>query len=417
MQKTMVRRVGALVLGMALFGAACGDDDDAGTAATTAAPAAETTAAATETTAAATDTTAAAGGGGGDLGTPTGATCDGVSLAYFGPLTGDAANLGINIQKGAVLAIDLFNAANPDCQVELVDFDSQGSPDQAPALAAEAINNEAILGIIGPAFSGESAATGDAFNEAGLATVTASATNPTLAENGWATWNRLLGNDALQGPGVSKYISETLGSTSVFVVDDASEYGKGLADIVRGDLGAGAIGSSQVQVGDTDFSSVVTAANDSGADTVFFGGYYAEAGLLVKQLREGGFEGTFVAGDGVKDPGFIDTAGDAAEGAIITCTCAPPELSPDFLAAYQEANGGDDPQTYGAEAFDAANIFLSGLAEGVTDRAGMVEYARSFTGPGVTKDIAFDDTGEITGGAVYSFKVEGGVIVGEGLIE
>jgi len=414
MQKTMVRRVGALLLGLALFGAACGDDDEEGTADTSAATP-ETTAGGAETTAASTDTTTA--GGGGELGTPTGATCEGVSLAYFGPLTGDAANLGINIQKGAKLAIDLFNEANPDCQVELVDFDSQGSPDQAPALAAEAINNEAILGIVGPAFSGESAATGDAFNEAGLATVTASATNPTLAENGWATWNRLLGNDALQGPGVSKYISETIGSTQVFVVDDASEYGKGLADIVRADLGASVVGSAQVQVGETDFSSVVTAANDSGADTLFYGGYYAEAGLLVKQLREGGFEGTFVAGDGVKDPGFVDTAGDAAEGAIITCTCAPPELSPAFLTAYQEANGGDDPQTYGAEAFDAANIFLSGLAEGVTDRAGMVEYARNFTGTGVTKEIAFDDTGEITGGAVYSYKVEGGLIVGEGLIE
>lgn len=419
MQRTMVRRVGALVLGLALFGAACGDDDDAGTSETTVAPAAETTAAAADTTAAGAETTAAGAdtttGGGSE--TPTAVTCDGVKLAFFGALTGDAANLGINIKNGAALAIDQFNEANPDCQVELVELDSQGSPDRAPDLALQAINDDGVLGIIGPAFSGESAAAGPAFAEAGLATITPSATNPPLAENGWPTFNRILGNDFVQGPGDAVYIRDTVGAQAVFVVDDQSEYGKGLGDIVRDELGDTVVGSDTVQQGQTDFASTVSAVTGASADAVFYGGYYAEAGLFLKQLREGGYEGAFVAGDGVKDVGFVEAAGAAnAEGAVVTCTCAPPESAPEFAEAYEAVYGGP-PQTYGAEAYDSANIFLAGLADGVTDREGMVEFARGFTGPGVTKEIAFDENGEVTSTDTFAYEVLGGEIVTVGLIE
>ena len=68
------------------------------------------------------------------------------------------ANLGINIQKGAELALDQFAEKNPDCKVSLTDYDSQGSKDQSPALAKKAIDDKAVVGILGPAFSGESRA-------------------------------------------------------------------------------------------------------------------------------------------------------------------------------------------------------------------------------------------------------------------
>ena len=69
------------------------------------------------------------------------------------------------------------------------------------------------------------------------------------------------------------------------------------------------VDTDTIQVGDTDFSATVTKVTSSKADTVFFGGYYAEAALIVAQLRDGGFEGTFVVADGVKDPGYLE-AGD-----------------------------------------------------------------------------------------------------------
>ncbi len=350
------------------------------------------------------DDEASGGGGGGE------AACD-VKLAFFGPQTGPAAGLGAPIIDGAQLAIDQYNE-DADCKVGFEKIDSQGSPDQAPSLATEASNNEAIIGIVGPAFSGESAAAGPIFAEAGLPTITPSASNPALSENGWDTFHRALGNDATQGPAAARYIKDTLKAKSVFVMDDASEYGAGLAKIVQDSLGDLVVDTDTIQVGQTDFSASVTKVNASKADTVFFGGYYAEGGLIIRQLRAGGFKGTFVVADGVKDPGFIEGAGKAAEGTIITCPCIPatdPAVA-EFAKAF-ESEFGDPPGTYAAEAYDSANIFLDGIAEGIDNREDMLKFVNDYDEPGITKQLNFDETGEPSDVHIYAYKVENGEIV------
>ncbi|HEX6755393.1 MAG TPA: branched-chain amino acid ABC transporter substrate-binding protein, partial [Mycobacteriales bacterium] len=181
------------------------------------------------------DTSNNAGGGGGG----TNAAC-GKSIGFFGALTGSAANLGINIKDGAKLAVDQYNTANPNCKVTLKEFDSEGSEDKAPAIATQVINDASVIGVVGPAFSGETDATGDAFNEAGLPTISASATRPSLADQGWKTFHRILGNDASQGPSAGRYIKNTLKATKVFVIDDSSAYGTGLADEVKKVAGSAA---------------------------------------------------------------------------------------------------------------------------------------------------------------------------------
>jgi len=349
------------------------------------------------------------GGSGGD------AACD-LSLAFFGPETGDAAGLGKPIIQGAQLAIDQHNE-DADCKVKYVKYDSQGSPDEAPALATEAAGDESVIGIVGPAFSGESAAAGDTFAEAGLPTITPSATNPTLADNGWDTFHRALGNDATQGPAAARYIKDTLKASTVFVIDDASEYGAGLAGIVEKDLGSAVKGTDTIQQKQTDFSATVTKVTDAKPDAVFFGGYYAEATILIGQLRDGGFDGTFVVADGVKDPAFLD-AGKAAEGTIITCPCIPdtdPAVA-DFAKQYQD-KFGEAPGTYAAEAYDAASIFLAGIEDGVDNRADMLKFVNDYDEKGITKQLKFDDKGEPADVHVYAYTVKDGAIVPEGEIK
>jgi len=405
MKKTRLVRAAALAVSLAFVAAACGDDSDSGSTE-------DTTAAAEETTTG--DTTAPAEGGE----AAGGATCaEGTSIAFFGALSGDAGNLGQNIKKGAELAVAQFNAANAGCQVTLKEFDSQGSPDQAPALATEAIADAAILGIVGPAFSGESKAVNPLFDEAGLAIITPSATNEALNDNGWKIFHRALAGDDKQGPGIVAYIQNKLAAETVGVIDDASEYGKGIADIVREGLGDKVVASDSIDPAAADFSAAVSKMKDAAPAAIFFGGYYAEAGKLAKQLRDAGVESTLVFGDGVKDIGYIEAAGPAAEGSIITCTCADGGSNADFAAAYGELFPGETPQTYAAEAYDAANAFLAGIASGAADRAAVLEFLKSYDAAGVTKQIKWDETGEVAGNAVYSYKVEGGAIVVEGLIE
>jgi branched-chain amino acid transport system substrate-binding protein len=352
-----------------------------------------------------------ASGSGGNAG-----SCEDVAIGYFGALTGAAANLGINIRNGVELAVDQFNEENDDCQVGLEEYDSAGDPNQATGLATQAIGDETVIGIVGPAFSGESETAGPIFAEGGLPTITASATNPSLSTNGWDTFQRILGNDDSQGPAAAAYISDVLKSEKVFVVDDASAYGKGLADIVNEALADKVVGDDTIQTGQTDFSATVTAIRGSGADAVFFGGYYAEAGLLVQQMRAGGVDATFVVADGVKDPGFIEAAGDAAEGTIITCPCLPPEESQDFFDAYQEAYG-TAPATYSAEAYDAANVFLEGIKDGNTDRESLLDWVNNYDGEQTTKTVKFGEDGEVENISVWAYKVENGEIVADQEIE
>jgi branched-chain amino acid transport system substrate-binding protein len=370
---------------------------------------------------------AACGDDGGSTGstTPSGGKCTaGLSIGFFGALTGDAANLGLNEKRGLDLAVAEFNEKNRDCQIKVEPYDSQGDPKVAPNLAKSAIDNKAVVAIVGPAFSGESKAANPLFNEAGMPLITPSATNPTLSEQGHKVFHRALGNDNSQGPAAALYIKNTVKAKQVAVVDDGSEYGKGLADIVKKDLGAIVKATDQVKAGATDFAGTVTklkGANLTDTDAIFYGGYYQEAGLLLKQLRDAGVKGVFVAGDGVKDDGFVKAAGAAAEGAVLTCPCSPLSAIKDgaaFSAKFKAKFPDGDPEgTYSAETYDAANFFLAAIAAGNVTRETINTYISTKSWEGLTKTLKFDAKGEVSGVTVYASKVTGGKIVSAGAIK
>ena len=107
--------------------------------------------------------------GGGD--TATGSDC-GQKIAFFGALTGGNAQLGINIRDGAKLAVDQYNQQNADCKVELVEKDSAGDPAQASGLATSLVQDAKVLGVVGPAFSGESKVANPILSKEGVVIIT-----------------------------------------------------------------------------------------------------------------------------------------------------------------------------------------------------------------------------------------------------
>ncbi|MET7376947.1 branched-chain amino acid ABC transporter substrate-binding protein [Micromonospora arida] len=349
-----------------------------------------------------------AAGGGGDA-------C-GSKIAFFGALTGSSAALGINENNGVKLAVDKYNKENADCKVELASLDSQGSPDQAPGLAQKAIDDTKILGVVGPAYSGESEAAGPLFNEAGLVTITPSATRPSLADQKWKTFFRAVGNDFSQGPAAGNYMKNVMKADKVYVIDDQSAYGAGLADEVKKVLGPAVVGSDKVQ-GEgkqTEFSGVVTKVKAANVKAIFYGGYYQEAGLIRKQLTAAGVTAPLVAGDGVNDGAYITSAGQAAaEGTILTCPCQPAaEARGTFVQEFKALNG-TDPGTYSDTAYDAANILLAGIKAGKNTREGLLEFVKGYSGEGVAASYKFTETGELDPAQVkvWAFKVTGGKVV------
>jgi branched-chain amino acid transport system substrate-binding protein len=333
------------------------------------------------------------------------AQCPPVSIAMAGALTGPDAALGINIKNGAQLAIDKHNAANPGCQVQLKTFDTEGDPQKATQIAPQIINDAFTIGLIGPAFSGETSATGPVFNQAGLVAATASATNVTLSEKGWKTFFRGLANDGVQGPAVANYMKNTLGYDKVCVVDDSTDYGRGLAQSVRETLGPVADSSCNISVkkGDKDFSAAVTQIKGASPKAVFFAGYYAEAAPLTQQLRDGGFEGTFVTDDGAKDPEYVKQAGSSSKDALISCPCGP--ATGTFAEEYNR-KFNQEAGTYSAEGYDLGTILLKGIDSGSITRPALLEYVRNYNGQGVGRNYQWGPTGELTTSLIWMYKVQ-----------
>lgn len=340
------------------------------------------------------------------------ATCSGVNLAFGGAETGADAQLGLNILYGVETAINAHNQANPGCQVQLKKFDTQGSATVAPGLVTQMASEQDIIGAVGLAFSSESAATGSIFQQAGLVHVTASATNPTLTQQGWTTFFRGLGNDNAQGPAAAKFITGTLKDSKVCVVQDDSAYGKGLAASITPALGANndSACNDKVTTGQKDFSSTVNKIIAAKADSIFYSGYYAEAAPLDQQLVQAGFKGTFIGPDGVKDPQFLKLAGSAASNAYFTCPCTDGALVPSFASAYQKVANAS-PGTYSVEGYDIATILLKGIDAGNTTRAKLLAYVKNYSGDGLSKHFQWGPTGELSSVQVYAYAVKNGKIV------
>jgi branched-chain amino acid transport system substrate-binding protein len=335
----------------------------------------------------------------------------GYKIAYFGALTGSSANLGVNIEQGAELAVKQYNQKNGANCVTVVKFDSQGDPAVAPGLARQLVTDKKILGIVGPPFSGESEAADPIFNDAGIPLITPSATRPSLSTHGWKVFHRAVANDAAQGPGAANYIKNVLKAQKVFVADDQSAYGAGLADVVKQKLGSAVVGTDKTAADgkQTDFSATVQKIVASGATAFFYGGYYQNAGLLRKQLSDAGWKGTLVAGDGTNDPGFAKAAGNAAAaGSIVTCPCSPSsKASGSFVTDYKAA-WNTDPGTYSDVAYDAMNIFLQGLDAGNTTPDKMQSYVSAVNYTGVANTYKFTSTGELDPSKikVWAFKFD-----------
>jgi branched-chain amino acid transport system substrate-binding protein len=338
-----------------------------------------------------------------------------VEIAYLGPLSGPSANLGDNIRAGVLLAVERFNAAHSGCPVRVAEYDSQGDPKQAPALAQRLVDNPDVIGVVGPAFSGESESADPLLNQGGVAIITASATKAALSTQGWRTFHRIIGSDAVQGPAAGRFIATTLGARRVFVIDNSQAYGVGLADEVSAVLGTRVVQRATVAAGRLDYADTAAQIRAAAPDAIFFGGYYQEAGALLRQVRAAGVSATFASGDAVKDGGFLRDAGPAAEGAVITCACTPPEhAGPDFTTTYTR-RFGRPPGTYSAEGYDAAQVFLAGIEAGRLTRAAMVAFVDTYNGHGLTGPISFDEHGELAGTAVtvWAYRVRNGAIVAD----
>jgi branched-chain amino acid transport system substrate-binding protein len=244
----------------------------------------------------------------------------------------------------------------------------------------------------------------------------------TLGEKGWKYWHRILPGDRIQGTGIGEFIARALSAKKVFVIHDNQDYSKGIADFVTAALkGKGVtVDTDVIDPQGSDYASTVNKVKPAAPDAIFFGGYYAQAGRLLKQLREAGVKARFLSGDGSLDPGLAKGAGGTnADGAIVGCPClvdptgASNEKSKKFATDYK-AKYNAAPAIYSAEGYDAATAFIEAIKAGKTTADDINTFLKTIDVPGVTKTIKFGPNGEPAGGDVfvYLFKGPGYTLLG-----
>jgi branched-chain amino acid transport system substrate-binding protein len=364
-----------------------------------------------------------AGGLGGGGGASGGASNQTYKVGFIGALSGPNAQLGINERNGAQLAVDEANASGKfKFKITLVPADSEGDPAKAPAAAQQLISDSQVIATVGPAFSGESEAVDPTFCAANppMPIVTASASKGTLQTHGWKCWHRIIPNDNVEGTQGADWLART-GAKKVFVLNDLSAYGQGVAQTMAKELKAKGVTVVTKGVDGTttkNYNPIAQTIAASGADALFYGGYDAQAALLAKALVTAGFKGRTVTGNGGKSSVFTKNAGSAGNGWYFTCGCQDATTAPSakaFADAYQK-KFNTPPSTYSPEAYDATNLIIDAInkasASGAATRTSVLTALNSENFQGITTTIQFAPNGELTTSSlvVNLYRQEGGTI-------
>jgi branched-chain amino acid transport system substrate-binding protein len=350
------------------------------------------------------------------------------TIAFEGPLSGANAQLGINEVDGAKLAVAQANSSNKfGFKVKLITADDQGDPLKAPAAANQIIGNAAVLGEVGPSFSGATLAVGKTYAAAGMAMITPSATNATIQTQGFKTFYRIVPNDNVEGSQGADWLARK-GITKLFVLQDLSAYGKGVGDTVAKEAKAKGISVTEQGLDGTttkNYNPIAQTIANSGATALFYGGYDAQAALLAKALKAAGYKGVAVGGNGIKSSVFTKSSGAAGSGWFITCGCQDATVAPQsksFASAYQTMFKTPS-STYSPEAYDATNALLTAIEaaakSGTPTRASVNTAVKGLDYKGLTTTVKFQSDGDLESSVqvVNLYKDEGGNIVELGNIQ
>lgn len=347
-------------------------------------------------------------------------------LGYQGPITGPEAIIGIDQMNAVKYAIKKFNLENPNIQVKLVEIDDQGDPAIAIKVAPAVGGNNLVLGIVGPAYSASTITSLPYYKAGGLTLISPSATrisltNPASADFGGPIFHRMSSSDAKQGSSLTDLALTDVTAPKIFLVDDRSSYGVDLASYVKSSIfsvaGATLVGTASVFSTETDLLPTIAKIKATGANVVIYLGYFPQAAILVRQLRESGSKAIFASGDGVLVPEFIKLAGNSSEGARITGVAGLADVSQSEESNYVKLMGSSSGY-YAVESIDATNIYLSGILAGATTREKMLAYVKKYSGVSVKgNSIRFTTTGDLATDSFTKFQVIGGVFKAMGQVQ
>ena len=348
-----------------------------------------------------------------------------IKMGMGAPLLGDYSMFGIDISQGVALALALDDGFE-GWDYELVAEDTGGLPEGGAAVANKMVTDPTVVAIAGHIFTGSTDAAMPTYEKAGIPMMSPSATNPELTQKGSAVFNRLATTDADQGAAAADLLYNYLGYRKIAAMHDGSTYGQGLADVVKEEFetyGGEVVAYEAITPGEADYVAPLSAVAAAEPEAVFYGGYAAEAIVMVNQWSQAGLDGVqFFGCDGTYGVEFTEKTGPNGENAIAASLVPPDSEEKSAVdAAYAEKYGMDagELSAYSWAAYDTGNFLITAIesvafvenSKVYVPRGALVEAVRASKLVGLTGLIECDEIGECNASGPTFYKVVDGAWV------
>ncbi len=321
-------------------------------------------------------------------------------LGLAAALTGADGTFGSTMIQGAQLAVEEWNARGGVLGKQIVSVarDDEGKPEKAVTVAQE-LASQGVGAVVGHFNSGCSIPASSIYSQYGIVQITPSSTNPELTNRGLETVFRNVGRDDQQGAIAGLFMRQKLGMKKIAVLHDKLAFGEGIAREVKRSfegVGGEVIVFDGMSSTELDFRANIAAIKASGAEGIFWGGMYSQAGPLFNQLRQAGLEIPFVAADGSYSQPLIDTVG--ANPSKLYLTYGPDytklAAAQPFLAKYHQRYGQEG--AYSVYAYDAVNILLTAITDAqTTDAKAVAQKLRTRAFETCLGTVEFDSRGDL----------------------
>lgn len=318
---------------------------------------------------------------------PTEVTYDGeIKIGILVPTTGSEATYGKDMENSFNMAADEINAKGGIMGKKIVTITGDDACDpQMATAAANKLVSSGVVAVVGGYCSGATLPTLSIFNDAQLPFIITAANSSKLADTNPGNSFQTNGTAANQ---VAKAIEmwQAGGVKSIVIVNQGDGYSADLAALAKTEYekaGGKVLAVEIMNKGEQDTSALVTGIKAKNPDLVFWTAYFADGGILIKQLRQGGYAGKIMVGDGSCDPKLMEIGGSATDGTQVLSSPNPAFL-PDaqaWVASYK-AKYNQDPGPYSALSYDGMNL----LADAYT-RANSMDFAAVVTALQATKDL------------------------------
>ncbi|MDR3600192.1 MAG: ABC transporter substrate-binding protein [Desulfosporosinus sp.] len=289
-------------------------------------------------------------------------------------LSGGTAMFGQAAKNAITLAFDQQNAKGGVLgrQLELVAADNKSDAGESTAAVTKLVTQDKVVAVIGSMTSSVTLAAVPVVTDNKIPMISPSGTNAKLtvdpATGQVRPWIfRACFIDPFQGQvGANFALTNLKAKTAAVIIDQKSDYSKGLADafVTNFKKGNGQItGTEQYVAGsDKDFRSILTRIKAENPDMVWLPGYYQEVGLIVKQARELGMMMPFMGGDGWDDPQLFNIAGnDVLNNTFYVDHVATDDPALATFVSDYKAKFNSVPNAMGALGYDAANMLIKAI--------------------------------------------------------